>query len=118
MFLKLSHTKLDVYKASRLFVLECYKISEQLPSEEKFAIVQQLRRAALSIHLNLAEGCSMKSKVERNRFYEISRGSVIEIDAVMDLEVALKYANFEGLKAIGKSIVDVFKLLTGMIDRD
>lgn len=117
MFLNLTHTRLDVYQISQLLALECYKITKQFPSDERFAMVQQLRRAALSVHLNLAEGCSRKSKVERNRFFEISRGSVIEIDACLDLVVALKYVNFEDLESLGKSVVNAFKLLSGMIDR-
>lgn len=115
MFLKLSHTKLDVYNASHQLALECYKVSRLLPLEEKFAMGQQLRRAALSVHLNLAEGCSRKSPAERKRFFEVSRGSVIEIDSCLDLAVDLKYLDVAGLKALGQRIIDVFKLLSGMI---
>jgi len=56
-----------------------------LPTEERFNMVQQIRRAALSVYLNIAEGCSRRSVAERKRFYEISRGSIIEIDAVLEL---------------------------------
>ena len=80
MFLQLAHTKLDVFKFSQELGIECYKITKLLPDSEKFAMVQQIRRAALSVHLNIAEG-SGKSKADRTRFYEIARGSVIEIDA-------------------------------------
>jgi four helix bundle protein len=79
MFLQLAHTKLDVYKVSQELALECYRITKQFPNEEKFALVQQIRRTATSVHLNLAEGCSRKSEAERKRFFEISRGSLIEI---------------------------------------
>jgi four helix bundle protein len=81
-------------------------------------MVQQIRRAALSVHLNLAEGCSRKSKVERNRYFEISRGSVIEIDAALDIAYKLSYTNMEQLKPIGDAIVNTFKLLSGIIKRD
>ena len=115
MFLKLAHTKLDVYDASRSLALECYRITKEFPSEEKLTMVQQVRRAALSVHLNLAEGCSRKSKVERSRFFEISRGSVVEIDTCFDLAVDLKYVKFENLELLGESIVKTFKMLSGMI---
>ena len=62
MFLKLGHTKLIVYQFSQDLVLECYKITKLFPLEEKFALVQQIRRAAVSVHLNIAEGSSRKSK--------------------------------------------------------
>jgi len=61
-----------------------------LPAEERFNMVQQIRRAALSVYLNITEGCSRRSVAERKRFYEISRGSIIEIDAVLELCVEFK----------------------------
>jgi four helix bundle protein len=85
MFLNLAHTKLDVFVAGKNLVLSCYKISKLLPPDERFNMTQQLRRAALSIQLNIAEGSSRKSQIERRRYYEISRGSVIEIDTILDI---------------------------------
>ena len=68
MFLQLGHTKLDVYTVTRQFVKECYVALTQFPAEEKFILTQQIKRAALSVHLNLAEGSSRKSDLERKRF--------------------------------------------------
>src|SRR5687768_10140858 len=115
MFLKLSHQKLDVYKTTQLLALECYKVTNQFPKEEKFSMIQQLRRAAISTHLNLAEGCSRKSMAERKRFFEISRGSVIEIDACLDLAVKLKYVTFDELRNFGEAIVRTFQMLSRMM---
>ncbi len=61
MFLNLTHTKLDVFDVSRQFVLECYKLTKLFPADEKFAVVQQIRRAALWVHLNITEGCPRNS---------------------------------------------------------
>ena len=69
MFLQLPHTKTAVYQQSKSLTLECYKLTKGFPQEEKFAIVQQIRIAALSVHLNIAEGCSRKSEAERRRFF-------------------------------------------------
>lgn len=115
MFLQLAHTRLDVYQFSQDLALECYKITKLLPQEERFAMTQQIRRAALSVHLNIAEGCSRKSKAERNRYFEIARGSVIEIDAAIGLSFKLLYVKREQLTALGESIIKTFKLLTGLI---
>jgi four helix bundle protein len=97
MFLELAHTKLDVFKISREFTLLCYKETKAFPSEEKFAMVSQIRRAALSVHLNIAEGSSRKSEKERKRFYEIARGSLVEVDTALGLAVQLKYTGKETL---------------------
>ena len=67
MFLKLNHQSLDVYTFSKKFVLESYKLTKDLRPEEKFGMISQIRRAALSVHLNIAEGSSRKSDVERKR---------------------------------------------------
>src|SRR5438034_7175909 len=115
MFLKLNHQKLDVYSASGSFVLECYKLSKYLPAHEKFGMISQIRRAALSVHLNIAEGASRKSEIERKRFYEISRSSIVEIDAALDIATGLEYLkNYETSK-LGEAMVKCFKILTGLI---
>ncbi len=116
MFLHLSHTKLEVYKSSREFALECYKLTRILPDEEKYAMASQIRRAALSVHLNIAEGSSRKSEVERKRYYEIARGSVIEIDAALDVANDLNYLKNFDTEKLGASMVKMFKLLSGMIE--
>lgn len=85
MFLTLNHQKLDLYSISKTFVSECYKLTRSFPVEEKFGMISQIRRAALSVHLNLSEGASRKSGQERKRYYEIARGSLIEIDAALDI---------------------------------
>ena len=56
-----------------------------MPIDEKFGMITQIRRVALLVHLNIAEGFSRKSEAERKRYFEISRGSIIEIDAAMDI---------------------------------
>lgn len=99
MFLQLAHTKLDVYKKTIELVVACYKATERFPKEEKYSLVNQIRRAAVSVHLNLAEGCSRKSATERNRFFEISRGSLIETDAAFDIAVAFNYTSVEDIKS-------------------
>ncbi len=83
MFLQLNHQKLDIYGISRAFVFECYKLTKTLPADEKFGMISQVRRAALSVHLNIAEGASRKSEAERKRYYEI--------DAALDIAGDLDY---------------------------
>jgi len=115
MFLTLNHQKLDVYTFSKQFVLECYKLTKALPSEEKFSMCSQIRRAALSVHLNIAEGASRKSEGERKRYFEISRGSIIEIDAALDIAYELKYLENYKTENLSSSMINSFKLLSGLI---
>ena len=115
MFLQLSHTKLDVFQVSKQLTLECYRVTKTFPNEEKFALVQQIRRAALSVHLNVAEGCSRSSAVERRRYFEVSRGSVIEIDTALDIATCLEYCKQEELSRLGELIIQTFKILSGMM---
>jgi four helix bundle protein len=115
MFLQLAHTKLDVYKFSQELALGCYQITKKFPNEEKFALVQQIRRAAISVYLNIAEGCSRKSEAERKRFYEISRESLIEIDTAVGVAYKLGYVTLDELKPLSESIIKTFKILSGMI---
>lgn len=115
MFLQLAHTKLDVFALSKQLVLSCYRETISFPSEEKFGMISQIRRAALSVHLNVAEGCSRKSVTERKRFYEIARGSIIEIDAAIDIAVELGYTKMEKLKLLGELMVRTFQMISKMI---
>lgn len=106
---------MDVYVVSRKFVHECYKMTKLLPQEERFAMSSQIRRAALSVHLNIAEGCSRKSMAERKRYYEISRGSVIEIDAALDIVGDLSYCTQEQLAELGQYMTRCFSMLCKLI---
>jgi len=115
MFLELAHTKLDVFKVTKEFVLLCYRETKNFPGEEKFGMISQIRRAALSVHLNIAEGCSRKSLNERKRFYEIARGSLIEVDTALDIAVNLTYSNSEKLQPSGKLMIRAFQLISKMI---
>ena len=78
--------------------------------------MQQLRRAALSVHLNNAEGCSRKSETERKRYFEIARGSIIEIDAILDISDDLKYISKPDVENLGFLMIHVFKMLSGLIN--
>jgi len=117
MFLTLNHQKLDVYSASKSFVFECYKLTKYLPVDEKFGMISQIRRAALSVHLNIAEGASRKSVAERKRYFEISRGSIIEIDAALDVAEDLGYLQNINTENIGIRMIKCFKILTGLINQ-
>ena len=117
MFLNLGHKNLQVYAISRQLMKVCYRITLLLPPEEKFNLVQQIRRAALSVKLNIAEGASGRSAAERKRFWEISRGSVIEIDAAAEAVVDLDYIAETELSELESLLNSRFALLAKMVER-
>lgn len=115
MFLKLNHQSLDIYKTVPELIKEIYLITVRLPGDAKFNMVQQMRQAGLSIKLKLAEGASRSSPTERKRFIEISRGSLVEVDAILETAVDLKYYTMEELTKTGELLNRSFAMLSKMI---
>lgn len=115
MFLQLNHQKLDTYIVIRELVRECYKLAALIPEIEKFGLQTQIRRAAISVQLNMAEGASRSTIPERKRFYEIARGSVIEIDAALDIANDLGYLTGIPLPKLETVLLSSFKLLTALM---
>lgn len=115
MFLQLNHKNLEAYKVSRELLIACYDISKSLPSDERYNLTQQIRRAALSVKLNIAEGSSRKSETERKRYYEIARGSIIEIDAAIESAFDLDYTTKEKIEPLSKILNKSFSLLSGLL---
>jgi four helix bundle protein len=111
----LNHQKLDIYQFSLSLVIECYKLTKYLPLEEKFGLMAQIRRAAVSVHLNISEGSSRTSSAERKRYFEIARGPVIEIDAAIDVAFRLNYLSGFDADPLSDVMVRCFKILTGLI---
>ena len=74
-----SFEKLEVWKEARELVVWIYSITKEYPSEEKFGLVTQLRRAAVSVVSNLAEGSSRKSAKDQAHFSQIAYSSLLEI---------------------------------------
>lgn len=73
-----SFEKLEVWQKSRQFVKAVYLLTREFPSEEKFGIISQLRRSAISVSSNIAEGCNRWNIKDKARFYEIAFGSLME----------------------------------------
>lgn len=116
MFLNLNHYNLDVFKAARELRINAYKILRKLPESEKYNLMDQMRRASASIVLNISEGSSRKSKTERNRYYEMARGSVIEIDTCCDIIYEENYLASNEMTELGKNIKTTFILLSNLIN--
>ena len=71
--------KLETWHEAIAFVDLVYALTRRFPDEERFGLTNQMRRAAISISSNIAEGCSRSSRVDYARFVEIATGSVFEV---------------------------------------
>jgi four helix bundle protein len=113
--LNLSHKNLEVYKISMMLIKEVYKVTKTFPKEEVFVLVSQMRRAAISITSNIAEGASRVSKKEKKRFYEISRSSLVEVDTQLEVAIILDYYKKGQAKELEQSFESTFRMLSKMI---
>jgi len=100
------------------FVKDIYSITNSFPSEERFGLISQMRRAAVSIPVNIAEGAARKGSKEFIRFLYISLGSMTELDTLLLLSSELLYISkvesdllIEKLDVIGKLIYGLIKRL-------
>ncbi len=109
-----SYQTLNVYKDAKALVVEVYRLLKQYPAEERYALCDQIRRAAISITSNIAEGMSRYSDKEKVHFLEISYASMMEVESQLDISVDLEYISKEQFEAIADSINSVGKQLSAL----
>lgn len=112
--LNLSHKKLEVWKDSIELVTLVYEFTEHFPSEEKFGLISQMRRASVSVSSNISEGAARSSRKERKRFYEIARSSLVELDTQIIISTKLNFLSAKDLETLDKMMNKVFAKLTSM----
>ena len=113
--LNLSHKKLDVYQISLKLIKEVYIATRSFPKEEQFVLISQIRRAAISVCSNIAEGASRISKREKKRFYEISRSSLVEMDTQFEIAIILAYYKNGQMKELEQYLESTFGMLSKLI---
>ena len=86
-----SFEKMEVWQLSRTFVTSIYKLVSSFPQEERYSLCDQIKRAAISVSSNIAEGCSRSSLKEQKHFIEIAYGSLMEVYCQLILAVDLNY---------------------------
>ncbi len=85
------HKNLEVWKQAVDLVIDIYNITKQIPEDEKFSLTSQIRRAAVSIPSNIAEGCARTSDKEILRFIDIALGSSAELETQLIISEKLNY---------------------------
>ena len=110
-----SFTDLNTWKEGHRLVLMIYKCTDNFPSKEKFALIDQMRRATVSITSNIAEGFSRQSKKEKVQFYSMAKGSVTEIQSQLLIARDIEYVTLDKFKELADQSVVVNKLISGLI---
>lgn len=105
---------LKVWKASHLFVLDIYKTSTIFPKDELYGITSQLRRAAVSIPANIAEGFSRRSNLDKNHFYNMAQSSLHEVKYYLILIQDLGY--IESNAKLWAQADEIGKMLHGLME--
>lgn len=88
-----SFTQLKVWKEAHRLTISTYKLTRSFPKEEQFGLTNQIRRCAVSIPSNIAEGFSRYSKKEKVNFYRIAKGSLSELQSQILIARDLEYIN-------------------------
>lgn len=106
--------KLEVWQDSRKLVKKIYLITSSFPDEEKFGLTSQLRRAAVSISSNIAEGNSRFSHKDKSHFTEIAYTSLMEVVNQLIIATDLNYINEDTLSKVKKLIELISRKLSGL----
>jgi four helix bundle protein len=98
-------------------VIEIYRVTRAFPAEETFGLVAQLRRAAVAIPSNIAEGRSRLGAAEFRRFVSMARGSAAEVETQLEVAVALGYVSGDDFTTLSTQLDELSKMLFGLYRR-
>lgn len=108
--------ELLVWQRSIDFVTEIYRTTEAFPKDEIYGLISQIRRAAVSIPSNIAEGNSRRSKPDYLQFLKIARGSCAEIETQLIISKNLGFLNEDDYLKLNQQIIEISKMLNGLIN--
>ena len=106
--------ELKVWQKGREFVKEIYLATHKFPQEELFGITSQMRRGAVSIPANIAEGCGRNSDSELSRFLDIANGSAFELETLIILSFDLEYFTKKEFDFFDAKINEIQKMIYGL----
>jgi len=108
---------LMIWQLSHQLTLGIYKASAAFPSEEKFGLISQIRRASASIPTNIAEGCGRQSDAELHRFLTIAMGSASELEYQLILAKDLFYFSESSFLSLNNELMEIKKMLNVYIQK-
>ena len=107
----------DVWQRAIAFVKEIYLFADKLPDKEKYNIISQIQRAAVSISSNIAEGCSRKSEKDFARFIEIALGSAFEVENLVILCNLLEYSDDNDTAQLFEKVHIIQRMLNSLYNK-
>ncbi|MDH5399881.1 MAG: four helix bundle protein [Cyclobacteriaceae bacterium] len=108
--------ELKVWEKGKNLVVDIYKVTRHFPDEEKFGLINQIRRSAVSIPSNIAEGCGKGSDKELVRYLKISLGSTYELESQFIISKELEFVNEGDFENIYDKLIEIQKMLYGLIN--
>jgi four helix bundle protein len=110
-----THKNLDVWQRSVLFVTAVYKLTQKFPQSEQYGLTSQIRRAAVSIPSNIAEGAARRTKPEFRRFLFIALGSTAELETQILISNNLNYLANADQEQLMEELNTISRMLQGLI---
>lgn len=107
------HKKLDAWQKSMSIVTEIYNLTKSFPKDEFYGLTNQIRRSAISIPSNIAEGCARKNDKETIQFLYVSIGSIAEVETQLLIAQELNYSN--NIKKTLNDLNSVKEIILGLI---
>jgi len=110
------HKRSKLWEKLLSVVEDIYYMTDALPKQEVYGLTLQMRRAAVSIASNIAEGAARRGKQEKAQFYSIARGSLSELDAQMEIAARLKFIKTGQYDEMQLRLAEVSRMLQGLIN--
>ena len=108
------HHRLDVWKRSLELVTKIYKVTALFPDEEKFGLVSQMRRAAVSIPSNIAEGAGRSSGKQFAYFLDVAQGSIAELETQILISRNLRFLSSSQVEPLLHEMGEISRMVLGL----
>lgn len=112
-----NYKELIVWQKSTQFCVDIYKVTKDFPKDEQYGLISQLRRAAISIPSNIAEGSKRYTDKNYSAFLRIASGSGAEIETQLHIAKELEYINESTYLELTTSLTEVMKILSALIKK-
>lgn len=111
------HERLDLFVVARQLAIDLYRDTARFSPDERYGLVSQIRRAAVSIPANVAEGAARRSKREFARFLLVARGSATELRLLLDIACQTGSLSQERFDLLGSTLDRIIAMSSGLIQR-